>query len=178
MQPAGGARLNEEMVPSWRSCIAGGRYVRQSAETNSTWIRGVLAILNDRFPLWDRVFSDSRRFGANWRCKANGAGRRLPTPLSPTRGCLFRRTFRNALGVRCLGSQTSWKLLSPALAPASGSVFRRFRHVRTKALSCRTCLPAVPRPIIHYGLLSQAEGSPTEVFDPSFDCRPNVRSIR
>lgn len=45
----------------------------------------------------------------------------LPTPLLPARGLLVRRTFQEALGLRCFHPPTNWWASLPALAPASGS---------------------------------------------------------
>ena len=47
----------------------------------------------------------------------------LPTPLLPARGLLVRRTFQEALGLRCFHPPINWLASLPVLAPASGSSF-------------------------------------------------------
>ncbi len=58
----------------------------------------------------------------------------LPTPLLPSRGLLFRRTFQEALGTRFLSPPTGWRFFSPTLASASGLAFQSVLLFRAEAL--------------------------------------------
>ena len=91
----------------------------------------------------------------------------LPTPLSPTRGLLFRRTFQEALGARCLISQRVGSILSPALAPASGSAFQSILLFMAEAFPSGAVLPAIPRPFPFDGYFSQAAELRLSVIPPS-----------
>ena len=97
----------------------------------------------------------------------------LPTPLSPARGLPVRPhpkmfPFLKSLAPDVFPSDKSAGF-SPALAPASGSVFPRCLLFQTEVFSCRTRFPAVPRPNSRIGLCSQAVEPAAEAPDPSID---------
>ena len=91
----------------------------------------------------------------------------LPTPLLPARGLLFRRTFQEALGARCLISQRVGSISSPALAPASGFASLLVLLFLTEVFPSGICLSTLPRPIPLRGCFSQAAGFRRSVFPPS-----------
>ena len=101
----------------------------------------------------------------------------LPTPLLPARGLLFRRTFQEALGARCLISQRVGSISSPALAPASGFASLLVLLFLTEVFPSGICLSTLPRPIpLSRLLLSSGWISPKRL--PSIDPQPGSWPIQ
>lgn len=92
----------------------------------------------------------------------------LPTPLLPSRGLLFRRTFLEALGNRFLSPPTGWRFFSPTLASASGLAFRSVLLFRAEAFPSGAFLSTLPRPFPLLGCFPQAAGFCLSFHLPSF----------
>ena len=95
--------------------------------------------------------SSSERSTARMIRNANGADIAVDPTLTDAWATLLANHPRSAWRPMS-HHRTSRQILSPALAPASGSPFQRFQLFQAEALLCCTCLSVAPRPIIHIGL--------------------------
>jgi len=98
----------------------------------------------------------------------------LPTPLSPARGLVFRRTFRRALGARCFPFAPASRRSGSFTGARTGIRFRpRFGRSGDLPSSGET-----ESPTFHAGHPSRTVFASTEAFAHPIDVRPECPADR